>query len=163
MKVVTAQCPGGSLFRALVSRARRKSHEQVPPPGPLLDKQKPLQSQGQQTVPEELEGQRGVSSYRAGRGVRAFLLHGGIRDPPIQGRLWLEAVVLSVVLSVHLWPGLRHLLQTLPGNERRECISQGCGQQQWDSQGWGQQLRAGTLAPRLRCDPGYRARGWCME
>lgn len=128
-------------------------------PGPLLDKQKPLQSQGQQTVPEELEGQRGVSSYRAGRGVRAFLLHGGIRDPPIQGRLWLEAVVLSV----HLWPGLRHLLQTLPGNERRECISQGWGQQQWDSQGWGQQLRAGTLTPRLRCDPGYRARGWCME
>lgn len=137
MKVVTAQRPGGSLFRALVSHARRKSHEQVPPPGPLLDKQKPPQSQGQQTVPEELEGQRGVSSYRAGRGVRAFLLHGGIRDPPIQGRLWLEAVVLSVVLSVHLWPGLRHLLQTLPGNERRECISQGWGQQQWDKPGLG--------------------------
>lgn len=52
MKVVTSQCPGSSSFRALVSQAGRKSHEQVPPPGPPLDK--PPQSQGQQAVPEEL-------------------------------------------------------------------------------------------------------------
>lgn len=52
--------------RALVSRAGRERSERVPLPGPLLEKQKPLQSQGQRAVLEELEGQYGVSSYRAG-------------------------------------------------------------------------------------------------
>ena len=58
-----------------------------------------------------------------GEEVRALLLDGGIRDPPVQGCLRLEAVVLSV----HLWLGLCHLLQTLPRNEERERVSWGAG------------------------------------
>lgn len=54
-----------------------------------------------------------------GEEVRALLLDGGIQDPPVQGRLQLEAIVLSV----HLWLGLCHLLQTLPRNEGRESVS----------------------------------------
>lgn len=78
-----------------------------------------------------------------------FLLHGGVWGPPVQGRLGLEAVVLGV----HLCPGLGHLLQTLPGKERRHTVSQAWGNSTGTArEGW-QQLRAGTLAPGLRADP----------
>lgn len=76
-----------------------------------------------------------------GEEVWALLLDGGIRDPPVQGHLRLEAVVLSV----HLWLGLRHLLQTLPGNEGRERVSRGSS---GGTAGTRQQLRVGTPRPK---------------
>lgn len=76
-----------------------------------------------------------------GEEVWALLLDGGIRDPPVQGRLRLEAVVLSV----HLWLGLCHLLQTLPGNEGRERVSRGSS---GGTAGTWQQLRVGTPRPK---------------
>lgn len=39
---------------------------------------KPLQSWGQQAVPEGLEGRHGVGSYRTGRGALALLLDSSI-------------------------------------------------------------------------------------
>lgn len=86
-----------------------------------------------------------------GEEVRALLLDSSIQDPPVQGRLRLEAVVLRV----HLWLGLCHLLQTLPGNEGRECVSHGTAGAQ-------QRQRVGTPDPSFRSGPSYRARGWCM-
>lgn len=85
--------------------ARELLRQVLSPPG------KPPESRGQRAVPEELEGWHGTGSYGAGRGAPALLLDSGIRDPPIQGRLQLEAVLLHLRLR----PGLCHLLQTLPG------------------------------------------------
>lgn len=76
--------------------------------------------------------------------VQALLLDGGIRDPPIQGCLRLEAVVLRM----HLWLGLCHLLQALPGNEGREHVSRGAGGGSGGAAGAWQQQRIGT--PRLK-------------
>lgn len=116
MRTVTAQRPGGTSRRAVVSqeggkRSKGLLRQVLSPPG------KPPESQGQRAVLEELEGRHGAGSYRAGQGAPALLLDGSIRDPPVQGCLRLEAILLHL----HLGLGLCHLLQTLQ-NKQRELI-----------------------------------------